>query len=66
MSFIETQEAKEQVRQATDIVALIGAVDYWGFLGDFDVGKPDLPADVLEKRQTQADAAGAGGLELAI
>jgi hypothetical protein len=29
----------------------IGAVDYYGFLGDFDAGKPDLPADELEKRQ---------------
>ena len=32
---------------------LIGAVDYYGFLGDFGVGKPDLPADILTKRQTQ-------------
>jgi len=32
---------------------LIGAVDYWGILGDFEVGKPDLPADILAKRQTQ-------------
>jgi Chlorophyll A-B binding protein len=30
---------------------LIGAVDYYGFLGDFAAGKPDLPADELEKRQ---------------
>jgi len=24
------------------IIALIGAVDYWGFLGDFETGKPKL------------------------
>ena len=30
-----------------------GAVDYWGFLGDFDAGKPDLAPDELEKRQLQ-------------
>jgi len=31
----------------------IGAVDYWGILGDFEVGKPDLPEEILVKRQTQ-------------
>ena len=30
---------------------LIGAVDYYGFLGDFDIGKPSLDAAELEKRQ---------------
>jgi hypothetical protein len=28
-----------------------GAVDYWGFLGDFDIGKPDLDEEELEKRK---------------
>jgi len=32
---------------------LIGAVDYWGYLGDFEAGKPDLDAEELEKRQLQ-------------
>ena len=31
----------------------IGAVDYWGVLGDFEVGKPNLPAEILVKRETQ-------------
>jgi hypothetical protein len=31
----------------------IGAVDYWGVLGDFEVGKPDLDPETLKKRQTQ-------------
>lgn len=31
----------------------IGAVDYWGFLGDFEMGKPSLAPEVLAKRQTQ-------------
>jgi hypothetical protein len=35
------------------IFFLIGAVDYYGVLGDFPSGKPNLPADVLEKRQLQ-------------
>jgi hypothetical protein len=35
------------------IFFLIGAVDYYGFLGDFEVGKPQFPADELEKRQLQ-------------
>ena len=30
---------------------LIGAVDYYGFLGNFDAGKPSLDAAELEKRQ---------------
>lgn len=33
--------------------AVIGAVDAEGVLGDFEVGKPDLSAEVLEKRQLQ-------------
>jgi hypothetical protein len=35
------------------IFFLIGAVDYWGFLGDFEVGKPSLEGNTLVKRQTQ-------------
>jgi hypothetical protein len=35
------------------IFFLIGAVDYYGVLGDFPSGKPALAADVLEKRQLQ-------------
>ena len=31
----------------------IGAVDYWGFLGDFDIGKPVLSGETALKRQTQ-------------
>ncbi len=31
----------------------IGAVDYWGFLGDFPAGKLDLEPEELEKRQLQ-------------
>lgn len=30
---------------------LIGAVDYYGFLGDFDAGKPDLDPAEMEKRK---------------
>ncbi len=33
------------------IFFLIGAVDYYGFLGDFAIGKPDLEPAELEKRQ---------------
>jgi hypothetical protein len=33
------------------MIFLIGAVDYYGFLGDFDAGKPDLDPEELEKRQ---------------
>jgi hypothetical protein len=33
------------------IIFLIGAVDYWGYLGDFDAGKPKLDAAEFEKRQ---------------
>mmetsp|Transcript_332 Transcript_332/g.561 ORF Transcript_332/g.561 Transcript_332/m.561 type:complete len:198 (+) Transcript_332:155-748(+) len=33
------------------IFFLIGAVDYYGFLGNFDAGKPDLDVEELEKRQ---------------
>ena len=32
---------------------LIGAVDYWGVLGDFSAGKLDLDPEELEKRQLQ-------------
>jgi hypothetical protein len=35
------------------IIFLVGAVDYWGFLGDFDIGKPDLEPEELEKRKLQ-------------
>jgi hypothetical protein len=35
------------------IFFLIGAVDYWGFLGDFDAGKLNLDEEELEKRQLQ-------------
>jgi hypothetical protein len=31
----------------------IGSVDYYGFLGDFDSGKPALDANVLETRKLQ-------------
>lgn len=30
---------------------LIGSVDYYGYLGDFESGKPDLDPDELTKRQ---------------
>ena len=33
------------------IIFLIGAVDYWGVLGDFEVGKLKLEFDEIEKRQ---------------
>jgi hypothetical protein len=33
------------------IFFLIGAVDYYGLLGDFDIGKPSLTPEELEKRQ---------------
>jgi hypothetical protein len=33
------------------IFFLIGAVDYYGFLGDFSIGKPELSPEELEKRQ---------------
>jgi hypothetical protein len=35
------------------IVFLVGAVDYFGYLGDFASGKPDLDPETLEERQTQ-------------
>lgn len=35
------------------IIALVGAVDYYGFLGDFDYGKLDLEPQEYFKRQTQ-------------
>jgi Chlorophyll A-B binding protein. len=33
------------------IFFLIGAVDYYGFLGNFDAGKPELDEEELERRQ---------------
>ena len=35
------------------IFFLVGAVDYYGFLGNFEVGKPDFSPEELKKRQTQ-------------
>ncbi len=35
------------------IFFLVGAVDYWGFLGDFPAGKLDLDPEELAKRQLQ-------------
>jgi len=35
------------------MVFFIGAVDYWGFLGDFEAGKKDLSPELLATRQTQ-------------
>jgi len=35
------------------IIFLIGAVDYWGYLGDFAVGKLDLEDGEYEKRKLQ-------------
>jgi len=35
------------------IFFLVGAVDIRGFLGDFDIGKPELDAETLAKRQLQ-------------
>ncbi|GAX15188.1 hypothetical protein FisN_12Lh111 [Fistulifera solaris] len=35
------------------IFFLVGAVDYYGFLGNFEVGKPELAPAELKKRQTQ-------------
>jgi Chlorophyll A-B binding protein len=34
------------------IFFLIGAVDYYGFLGDFEIGKPNLEGSTLIRRQT--------------
>ena len=33
------------------MIFFIGAVDYWGFLGDFEVGKPKMSDAELEKRK---------------
>jgi hypothetical protein len=33
------------------IFFLVGSVDYYGYLGDFDAGKPDLDPAEMEKRQ---------------
>lgn len=35
------------------IIAFVGAVEYSGFFGDFEIGKPDFTPDILAKRQTQ-------------
>ena len=35
------------------MIFLIGAVDYYGFLGDFPSGKPDLEPEKLAERQLQ-------------
>jgi hypothetical protein len=35
------------------IILLIGFVDYTGKLGDFDIGKPNLEASEIQKRQLQ-------------
>ncbi len=35
------------------IIALVGAVETYGFLGDFDIGRLDLDPVVLEERKTQ-------------
>ena len=35
------------------IFFFIGAVDYWGYLGDFSAGKLDLEPEEFEKRQLQ-------------
>jgi len=35
------------------IFFLVGAVDYYGYLGNFKIGKPDLEPAVLEERQLQ-------------
>jgi hypothetical protein len=34
------------------IFFLVGAVDYYGFLGDFEIGKPNLEGSTLARRQT--------------
>lgn len=33
------------------IIGFVGLVDYYGFLGDFDIGKPNLEPQYLERRQ---------------
>lgn len=35
------------------IFFLIGAVDYWGFFGDYDSGKPAMDSATLEERKLQ-------------
>ena len=35
------------------IFFLIGVVDTKGYLGDYEVGKPDLPPEILQRRQTE-------------
>lgn len=35
------------------MIFAIGMVDYYGFLGDFDAGKPDLDPETLETRKLQ-------------
>jgi len=35
------------------IIGFVGAVEYSGFLGDFDIGKPEIAPEELARRQTQ-------------
>ena len=35
------------------IIFFIGAVDYYGFLGNFEIGKPDFAPEEIEKRKLQ-------------
>eukprot|EP00997_Jenningsia_sp_PLL12_P009835 NODE_6888_length_484_cov_53.418391_g6092_i0.p1 GENE.NODE_6888_length_484_cov_53.418391_g6092_i0~~NODE_6888_length_484_cov_53.418391_g6092_i0.p1 ORF type:complete len:114 (-),score=24.90 NODE_6888_length_484_cov_53.418391_g6092_i0:142-456(-) len=35
------------------IVGFVGATEFSGFLGDFEMGKPELDPETLAKRQTQ-------------
>jgi len=35
------------------ILFFVGAVDYWGFLGNFETGKPNLDPEEFARRQTQ-------------
>jgi hypothetical protein len=35
------------------IITFVGAVEYSGFFGDFEIGKPDFTPEVLATRQTQ-------------
>ena len=35
------------------IIGFVGAVEYSGFLGDFEIGKPEIAPEELARRQTQ-------------
>ena len=35
------------------MIFLVVAVDYYGYISDFKLGKPDLEPEVLEERQLQ-------------